>query len=171
MKYKLIVLSTILASLLFGSCNSSKIVQAIPENWANTAASEDFEIYVDLSSIKREGSIVYAREKRIYTSPEDRAKYVENIASKGLKMYKIERWNDFSYCIYEYECDCANKKSRIVAVEDYDSTGKLILRTAVDPKKRKTLAWKDVEPDTVEDYTFFLVCDYEDLKSNAEPTP
>lgn len=168
MKYNTIILLSILTILSFDSCNSSKKVQNTVENWANTAASADFEIYVDLSSIKREGSIVYAREKRIYTSPEDRAKYVENIASKGLKMYKIEKWNDFSYCIYEYECDCANKKSRVIAVEDYDSTGKLILRSTIDKKKR---AWKDVEPDTVEDYTFFLICDYEDLKSNSESNP
>lgn len=158
MKYKIILSLSILFTILISGCKSTEIALDIPQNWVNIAAADDFEVYIDTTSMKREGSILSVREKRIYTTPESRAKYVEKIKSKNLKMYKIERWNDFSYCIYEYECDCANKRSRIIAVEDYDSTGKRILRTT--PNK-KNLKWKDVITDSVEDYTFFFICDYD----------
>ncbi|MDR2954482.1 MAG: hypothetical protein LBV43_05330 [Prevotella sp.] len=160
---KLILLSSIASLLLFlPACQSLKQNQTIkPEKWFNVAIAEDVEIYTDTASIRHEGAVAYAREKRVFITPESRKIYVDKIRSEYEKMgkpEKVEKWSDFSYCIYECMYECTNKRFKILSVEDYDSTGKLIIKTK--PSK-KIERWLDVETETVGDYTFFFVCDYE----------
>lgn len=161
MKY---LLSLLIGFLVFLSgCKSvyQENAREKPEGWFNIAVAEDVEIFTDTLSIRHEGPVAYAREKRIYITPQSRKLYVDKIKNRYIKLgepEKADKWNDFSYCIYYSLYDCTNKRFRVLSVEDYDSAGKLILKT-VSPKKPEK--WLNVGAETVGDYTFFFVCDYQ----------
>lgn len=158
MKYVLFIMGFV---LLLSSCQTTRQVSSGTHAWFNVAVTDDEEIYTDTASIKHEDGVAYAYEKRIYTSPQGRKTYVDKIKAEYTKMgkpEKAEKWNDFSYCIYYSLYDCPNRRFRVLSVEDYDSAGKLITKTT--PSK-KNIRWLDVSAETVGDYTFFFVCDYE----------
>jgi len=149
--------------ILLSSCQTKHISNKtdIQANWFNVAVAEDVEIYTDTVSIRFEGALAYAREKRVYITSESKKLYVDRIRTEYIKMGKPEKadkWNDFSYCIYESEYDCTNKRFRVLTIEDFDSTGKRIAKTT---SVKKNLRWLNVENETVGDYTFFFVCDYQ----------
>lgn len=158
MKYLLFISSTLL--IFVTSCKSTQNHTERSENWFNIAVADDVEIYTDTVSIRHEGAKAYAREKRIYITPESRKKYTDKIREEYAKMGKSEKadkWNDFSYCIYTCEYECTSSRFRVLSVQDYDSNGKLIAKTT--PNKN-TIKWLNVNTETVGDYTFFFVCDY-----------
>lgn len=160
MKYLFLFFTAI---LFLTGCNTTRQsnTQFEPDGWFNVAIAEDVEIYIDTLSIKHENGFSYAREKRVFITPESKKLYVDKIRNEYTKMGKTEKadkWNDFSYCIYHCEYECANKRFRILSVEDFDSTGKRIIKTT--PSK-KNIKWLNVETETVGDYTFFFVCDYQ----------
>lgn len=147
--------------LLFSACKSTQSGSSKPEAWFNIAVAEDVEIYTDTTSIRHEGAVAYAREKRVYITPESKKLYVDKIRNEYAKMgkaQKADKWNDFSYCIYNCLYECTNKRFRILSVEDYDSTGKLIAKTV---SAKNNIRWLNIDTETVGDYTFFFVCDYE----------
>lgn len=149
--------------LLLVGCKSTQLVnsQIQKDAWFNIAVAEDVEIYTDTASIRQEGGLFYAREKRVFITPESQKLYVDKIREEYEKMGKPEKadkWSDFSYCIYECEYDCINKRFRILTVEDFDSKGKRIVKTT---SSKKNIKWLNVETETVGDYTFFFVCDYQ----------
>lgn len=159
MKY-IYILSIALSSLFF-SCKTTYQTTEEPEGWFNIAVADDVEIFMDTISIRHEGSVAYAREKRVYISPDSKKTYIDKIKKTYLKIgkpEKAEKWNDFSYCIYNCLYECTNKRFRVLSVEDYDSTGKLIIKT-ITPKNK--IEWLSVNSETVGDYTFFYVCDYQ----------
>ncbi len=154
-------ISVLFAGLLFLSgCKSSLQNNAKPEGWLNIIVTPGIEVYVDTTSIRFEGAVAYAREKRIYTTVESRTAYIERIKAEYAKLGKpksADKWKDFSYCIYNCLYECTNKRFRALSVEDYDSNGKLIQITPpVIPYR-----WMSVGTETVGDYTFFFVCDYQ----------
>lgn len=160
MKYFLLLISTLLLAV---SCKtiSQKKSSTTTEGWFNIAVTNDEEIYIDTTSIRHEGAFSYAKEKRIYTTPEGRKLYVDKIRAKYTEMKmpeKADKWSDFSYCIYQCEYDCLNKRFRNIWIDDFDSKGKRIART---PSPEKNIRWMNVNPETVGDYTFFFVCDYQ----------
>lgn len=159
MKYLVLFFTLI---VLLSSCKSTSVgVGSKSEGWFNIAVVEDVEIYTDTASIRHEGVIAYAREKRIYITSESKNLYVDKIRAEYAKMGKPEKadkWSDFSYCIYNCLYECTNKRFRILSIEDYDSTGKRIAKTT--PAKNK-IRWLNVDSETVGDYTFFFVCDYQ----------
>lgn len=141
------------------SCKSLFQNKTKHEGWFNIVVTDGIEVFTDTTSIRYEGAIAYAREKRIYTTEESRTTYVEKIRTEYTKMgmpEKAEKWNNFSYCIYNCLYECVNKRFRVLSVEDYDSNGKLIQITP--PKK--PYVWLNINTETVGDYTFFFVCDY-----------
>jgi len=159
MKYLSIIFFSL---LLLSACNTTRVatIPDNPQNWFNIAVAEDVEIFTDTASIRFEGAYAYAREKRVYITPESKKQYVDKIRAEYAKMGKPEKadkWNDFSYCIYESEYDCTNKRFRILSVEDFDSMGKRIAKTV---SSKKNVRWLNVDSETVGDYTFFFVCDY-----------
>jgi len=162
MKYSIALLFCFIIFLT--GCKSAQQQQLVdkPENWFNIALAEDVEIYTDTASIRHEGAIAYAREKRVYITEESRELYVQKIREEYIKMGKpdkAKKWDNFSYCIYNCLYECINKRFRILSVEDYDSSGKLIAKTT--PSKNK-IRWLNVDSETVGDYTFFFVCDYQE---------
>lgn len=157
---KVVFLSISVVAVLLIGCQSVPKSDPYVAGWWNIAVAEDVEIFTDTTSIRHEGAVAYAREKRVYVSEESRKKYVEKIKQEYLKLGKPEKadkWGDFSYCIYNSLYDCTNKRFRILSVEDYDSKGMLIMRTT--PSKNN-IRWLNVGAETVGDYTFFFVCDY-----------
>jgi hypothetical protein len=158
MKFILFLISLI---LLFSGCQSVPKTVSKTEGWHNIAVTEDVEIFTDTTSIRQEGAVAYAREKRIYVTVDGRKSYVDKIRNEYAKMGKAEKadkWSDFSYCIYNSLYDCTNKRFRVLSVEDYDSAGKLIMKTT---SSKKNIRWLNVDSETVGDYTFFFVCDYQ----------
>jgi hypothetical protein len=158
MKYILFSISVIF--LLLSGCSTARQTSSNVEGWHNIAVTETEEIFTDTMSIRHEGAVAYAREKRVYVTTESRKAYVDKIRNEYAKMAKPEKadkWNDFSYCIYYSLYDCTNKRFRVLSVEDYDSTGKLIAKTT---SSKKDIKWLNVDNETVGDYTFFFVCDY-----------
>lgn len=154
-------LLTIFLSLV--SCKSTQYVDSPMEkdNWFNVAVAEDVEIYIDTVSIRQENGLSYAKEKRVFITPESKKLYVDKIRAEYEKMGKpdkIIKWDDFSYCIYECEYDCVNSRFRVLTVEDFDSQGKRIVKTT---SSKKNIKWLNVEVETVGDYTFFFICDYQ----------
>ncbi|WP_029904267.1 surface-adhesin E family protein [Prevotella sp. 10(H)] len=159
MKYIYLLISIL---FLLSGCKTTSGNASKPrgEGWFNIAVAEDVEIYTDTLSIRHEGPIAYAREKRVYISPESKKIYVDKIRDEYIKLGKPEKadkWNDFSYCIYNCLYECTNKRFRILSVEDFDSAGKRIAKTT--PAKNN-IKWLNVDSETVGDYTFFFVCDY-----------
>lgn len=161
MSYKIfipLVLSALLATV---SCKTIKPYTSVSsDDWVIMATADEVDIFVDTTSIKRNGATIYAVEKRVFLTPESRSLYVEKIKREYTKLgkpEKAEKWNDFSYCLYFSEYECVNNRFRVLWVEDYDSTGKRIVRTS--PSKDK-INWIDIEEDTVGDYTFFYICDF-----------
>lgn len=160
MKYLFIIVSVL---LLTTGCKNIFVKNEVAEveGWFNIAVTEDEEIYIDTLSIRHKEAFSYAKEKRIYTTPEGRKKYVDKIRDRYAKMKmpeKAEKWADFSYCVYLCEYDCLNKRFRNVWIKDFDSNGKLIAKT---PSPEKKIRWMNVNTETVGDYTFFFVCDYQ----------
>lgn len=158
MKFKLLTLLVVILSI--ASCKPSQIAQKIQPQWHDLAFAHGVEISVDTASIKHDGSVVYATEKRVFTTANSKAQYLEKISNELKIMGKPERikkWDGFSYCIYHSIYECTNKRFRVLWVEDYDSTGKLIIKTK--PAK-DNIKWLNVEKETVGDYTFFYVCDF-----------
>lgn len=160
MKYKLLI-PLFLITLSIVSCKSVKQEKPKQPQWYNMAIANDVEIYVDTANIKRDGAVIYATEKRVFLTPESKGQYLDKIRAEYEKMGKpdkMKKWGDFSYCTYHSLYECTNRRFRILSVEDYDSTGKLIVKTK--PPKDK-IKWLNVEQETVGDYTFFFVCDYD----------
>jgi hypothetical protein len=144
---------------LLSGCKSLFHNKTKQESWLNIAVTDGIEVFTDTTSIRFEGSVAYAREKRVYTTDESRAAYIEKIKKVYAKMGKpknADKWKDFNFCIYNCLYECTNKRFRVLSVEDYDSNGKLIQITP--PKK--PFVWLNVGTETVGDYTFFFVCDY-----------
>ena len=150
----------ILSTFIFFSCKSTQQTASKPA-WFNVAVAEGVEIYVDTANIRHEGAIAYATEKRVYVDNEAKEAYIGKIKSEYAKLkkpQKADKWADFSYCIYSSVYECTNKRFRVLKVEDYDSQGRLISKTS--PAK-DDIRWLNVEAETVGDYTFFFVCDYQ----------
>lgn len=146
--------------LLLAGCKSSLQTPDTSNKWFNIAVADGVEIYVDTASIKPSEAVSYAYEKRVYTTPEAKKAYIDKIRNEYSKMGKPEKadkWNDFSYNIYYSLYDCTNQRFKVLMVEDYDSAGNRIIRTK--PAKSKE-QWLNVENETVGDYTFFFICDY-----------
>lgn len=160
MKKKTIIL--ILFTAFVWSCQSIKKTATTTEPaWFNMAVANDVEIYVDTASIRHEGAVAYATEKRVYLTAESKKEYVDKIRREYNKLGKSEKadkWNDFSYCIYHCLYECTNKRFRILSIEDFDSAGKRIAKTS--PAKGN-IRWLNIESETVGDYTFFYICDFE----------
>lgn len=161
MKIKLFILF-IFSGILF-SCKSTEKVVYNPTTWFNLSTVEDVEIYIDTANIRKNGPVAYAMEKRIFTTPESRDKYTGKIKEAYAilgKKDKASKWDDFSYCIYECLYECTNKRFRILSVKDYDSQDRLIAETT--SRSNKNIRWLNIEPETVGDYTFFFVCDFDE---------
>ena len=161
MKFVLII--SIFFSLLLVGCQSATVANKTTKNqkWLNTALANDIEFYTDTANIRFDGATAFAREKRIYLTAESRKLYVDKIRDRYTEMKKPEKadkWNDFSYCIYECEYDCTNQRFRTLSVEDFDSQGNSIIKIVT---QKKNLKWLNVERETIGDYTFFFVCDYQ----------
>lgn len=149
-----------LTILFFSSCKTVQQTYREPY-WFVMAIAEEVEISVDTTSIVHKDAVTYATEKRVYTTDVAKQKYVDKIKAEYAKMnkpQKADKWKDFSYCIYHCLYECTNKRFMILSVEDFDSTGKLIAKTT--PAKGKE-RWLNIETETVGDYTFFFVCDFE----------
>lgn len=163
MTYRIFALSFLSAVLLLISgCSTQKQLTGSvnPDNWVLMATADDVDILVDTTSIRREGATIFAIEKRIYLTSERKLREIDKIRKEYTKMGKPEkanRWNDLSYSIHYSEYDCVNSRLRVLWVEDYDSTGKRIVRTT--PAKGKE-RWVNVGEETVGDYTFFYICDF-----------
>lgn len=148
-----------LTAAAFVGCGSAKYMDTTT-GWIDVIVLENMTYYVDTTSIERQGDMIIAKEKRLY-EPISRQQYIDTIKERWSRLGKPEKakaWADFSYNIYTQEYDCANRRSRVILVEDYDSKGMLIQRTISNPEKKK---WVEVDTETVKDYTFFFVCDYE----------
>lgn len=158
MKYKVVFLFIIAFSII--SCKPAQLSKNKQPQWNKLALAYGVEIYIDTACIVHEGSVVFATEKRVFTTPESKAQYLSKISEEYVKMgkpEKIKKWNDFSYCIYHSIYECTEKRFRVLWVEDYDSAGKLIIKTSPAKDKHK---WLNIEKETVGDYTFFYVCDF-----------
>ena len=145
---------------LFAQCATSKKYTDTSAHWCSAAKMEETEVFVDTAGIKRVGTMITAKEKKIFYTPQSKDQHISYIRKKYEelgKAEKVQKWSDFSYSIYESEYDCLNNRFRILSVEDYDSNGVRIIKTVAD--KRKT-GWTNVDAETVADYTFFFVCDY-----------
>ncbi|GHV14261.1 hypothetical protein FACS1894179_02620 [Bacteroidia bacterium] len=144
---------------LLSGCRSLFQNKSKQEGWFNIVVTDGIEVFTDTTSIRFEGAVAYAREKRVYTTDKSRATYIEKIKKEYAKMGKPEnadKWKDFNFCIYNCLYECTNKRFRVLSVEDYDSNGKLIQITP----PQKPFVWLNVDTETVGDYTFFFVCDY-----------
>lgn len=146
--------------ILLSNCTTRKYIDQ-SQNWASAAKMNEIEIFVDTTSIKNVGNMRIAKEKKVFYSPESKENHIATIqkkyAERNLKD-KSEKWADFSYSIYESEYDCLNNRFRILSIEDYDSNGNRIVKTVSNKNK---LRWLHVDAETLGDYTFFFVCDYE----------
>lgn len=146
--------------IILSSCNTSKTV-VIPPKWEKMSLAKGVETYVDINSIKHEELVSYATEKRVYTTLEAKNEYLSKIRDKWAKLgspKKADKWNDCSYSIYKCVYECTNKRCRILSIEDYDSTGNIIARTT---PNEKVIKWSQVDKETIGDYNFFFICDYE----------
>lgn len=160
-KFEMKYISILFVSLFFLSgCKSLFQKDTKPEGWLNIIVTDGIEVYTDTTSIRFEGAVAYAREKRVYTTDKSRATYIEKIKNEYIRMGKpknADKWKDFSFCIYNCLYECINKRFRVLSVEDYDSNGKLIQITPPKTPYR----WLTVGTETAGDYTFFFVCDYQ----------
>lgn len=143
------------------------------DKWKLFAVTEGVEVYIDTTTIKQvenleSGTYRYqVTSKRIYTNDESgtiaKADYKQKLrvglAKVEKKPEKIEKrlkkWDDLRYTMIEYIYDCANRRFRTVTVIDYDSKGKVIVKT----KTPKNASWTSIEGDDVGDLMLFEVCD------------
>lgn len=154
------IIAFALSALLAYSCKSTSM-QTSEQKWHQIGNVNDVEIYIDTTSIKHIDNLAYSTEKKVFITPESKKEYTDVIKKEYEKMGKIEKankWNDFSYSIYHCVYDCINSRFYVTEVEDYDSNGKLIVKTK--PSKNAAIQWLDVDRDTLGDHTLFFVCDY-----------
>lgn len=158
---KLLVVVLLLFFVLISGCKTTKkVISNSPDKWVKLSKANDVEIYVDTTSIRREGAIVFAIEKRVFLTDASKTEYTNLIKREYEKMgnpEKANKWNDFSYSLSYNEYECTNSRFRVLWVEDYDSAGKRIVRTR--PAKDK-IKWINVADETVGDYNFFYICDF-----------
>jgi len=131
------------------------------DEWIDMAVTEDMEFYIDPSTILDMEGKIYAKTKTVYMTRESRDAYVGKIKRvfkpKDAEK-KIAKWDDFSYSINYGVYDCANKRFKILNVEDYRSDGTRIVKTKNREDKAK---WLLVDIDTVGDHILFYICDFE----------
>jgi hypothetical protein len=141
--------------LLFSLCLSAQ------DNWDNIVVTENTEIFIDSTNIKMENGKTYAYIKTVYTTEDSRQTYINKIKRVFPKNAdkKIKKWEDFKYTITYGIYDCGNNRFKILEVEDFDSTGKKIIKTKMKEEKAR---WLNVDTDTVGDYTLFYICDYKE---------
>lgn len=157
-----------LVSLLFimialASCSISRNIP-IQHTWIDVAVIEEEEVFVDTSNIKRsEDGYRYAWVKTIYPTEAARNKYVQNIRNSYKNINekeldkKMAKWDNFSYNISYRIYDCQNKRFKTTEVTDYSADKKPIITSI--PSKNNT--WKNVDVETMGDYTLYFICDYE----------
>lgn len=157
------IIGFVLLVLLFSSCKSTSMQQNIVERkWSQVADINDVKVYIDTASIKYVDNLAYSTEKKIFMTAASKKEYTNRIRKEYEQMGKAEKadkWNDFAYTIYQCVYDCANGRFYVAEVEDYDSTGKLIIKTKA--SKDTPPKWIHVDRDTLGDYSLFFVCDYE----------
>lgn len=161
MKLKKII-GFIFLLLLSYSCKSISTQKNITQaKWHQIGHVNDVDLYIDTSSIKHMDNLVYSTEKKVFLTSTSKKEYIDRIRSEYDKMGQVEKadkWADFEYTIYHCIYDCTNARFYVTEVEDYDSNGKLIVKTK--PSKKAAIHWINVTRDTLGDHTLFFVCDY-----------
>lgn len=128
--------------------------------WDNIVVTEDTEVFIDSTDIKRIDGKIYTYIKTVYVTDRSKQAYlnkIKGIFKKKDAEKKIRKWDDFSYTETYGIYDCLNKRFKILQVTDYTSTGKQIIRTKT---KNEKSPWLLVDSDTVGDFTLFYICDY-----------
>ena len=158
---KIITLALLAIATLFAiEATAANPKKSKLRGWHSMGNIDGTEVYIDTLSIRHEGMISYATEKRVYVSPESKKAYIDKIRAEYTKMgkpKKADKWNDVSYSIFSCIYECTNKRFRVVEIEDFDSMDKRIVKTT--PNK-KVVRWLNVENDTLGDHTNFFICDY-----------
>ncbi|NDW08050.1 surface-adhesin E family protein [Dysgonomonas sp. 520] len=150
-------------------CLSSVAFAQEVDGWKLFAVTDGVEVYIDTTTIKRvdnkeSGTFRYGVvSKKLYTDIIAKSEYLGRIEStfaetekKPEKVRKkMKKWDDFKYTLIEYIYDCANRRFRTVTITDYNSKGKVIVKT----KTKKDSPWTNIEGDDVGDLMLFYVCD------------
>lgn len=112
------------------------------QNWFPVASSEDCLFEVNLSSIERDGILIYCWRKMTYENEEARFK-------EANRLYEI--WDDKTWLKYDHTLnyvvyDCSGKKSQILSSVYYDQNGKVIYSN---DEYESSLNYKRLIPGTV----------------------
>lgn len=142
------------------------------DKWKLFAVTEGVEVYIDTTSIKRvtDKSDKYSYKysvvsKKIYADSIGKAQYKAKLRDVFARTEKKERklnkkmkkWDDINYTLIEYTYDCQESCFRTNTITDYNSKGKVIVKT----KTPKKALWTPIKGDDVADLMMFYVCDSE----------
>ena len=124
------------------------------------------EMYIDTTSIVRNGSEVTVWVKEVFTGTLAREAHVAKVeeAVKQLTPGKTKNWDkkwakkyaDFYYTISKRVYDCVNSRSRTLEATDYNSKEKKIAKTMTVKDKKE---WWLIDNSTIGDVIMFEVCD------------
>lgn len=142
------------------------------DGWKLFAVTDGVEVYIDTTSIERvdvkdQTSYRYkvVSKKLFIENIGGKAEYLDKVRSAFARTEKnstkvdkkMKKWNDLSYTLIEYTYDCLSKTYRTNLITDYDSRGKVIVKT----KTPKNAPWTKIAGDDIADLMMFYVCDYE----------
>lgn len=92
------------------------------QNWFCITGTDDARINVDVSSIERNGSIIYCWQKTTYDNEDARLEE----ANRLYGIWKNKAWLKYDHSLNYIAYECPGKKSQTLSSVYYDSNGKII---------------------------------------------
>lgn len=153
---KYLLLSALLALGLGAGGSLVRSQNAPTAEWKPVSANEDFFYLFNPKNVSRSSKdTVFAWTKaqaKAEARDKLRAKYIQYLGSRGIQ---IEGYKNFAYALILKEFNCAERKSRLISVKDYDEKGHMLSSTHIEEREQ---VWTAVAPETVEAELLTAVC-------------
>ena len=153
--------NTILILLLMISSSSF----AQKGGWKDMTLLDGREMYIDTTSIVRDGAEVTVWVKEVFTGVQARDAHLAKVEkamrlnpsdSKSWDKKWSKKYADFYYLISKWSYDCVGSQYQVLEVIAYDSHDKKIARIKTKKEKAK---WMTIDSKTIGDIFMFEVCD------------
>ncbi len=149
----------LLVSLLFISLSASS------QDWIKVAEDDkNSAIYIDKSSIRREGNLISSLVNIEYNDDEYKSEYVneylnllkEHEYPNGIPQSIMMKWMKFKFTIYYMVYDTANNQSRTSEIINYDQNGVVLSRSELgDASKLQNIEQDSLDAIILEELVYY----------------
>jgi len=123
----------------------------------------ELQFEIELSSLQREGNIIYFWEKTTWVSAKKREEFIEAQLNyikrsypQGIPQDINNKWSRYKYTMTRYVIDCNNALNRGLSMAYYDNDEKII--DSVDTPEPN---WTRILPDSIGMEKYQFICKYQ----------